>query len=254
MFEQFKNICKKIAGSRLTVVVIAFCVMFAILIHRVFILQIVNGQETLENYKLKIQKTRYTEGTRGNILDVNGNVLAYNKLAYTVTIEDNGSYSNEKERNQVLNDTILKVIQMVEKNGDTVVNDFGIVINANDTYEFTAAEGTSRLRFLADVYGYPKIDELSEKERTSSPDDVIDFLCNGSKKKGVAGYGINQEDYDRQTILKLVNIRYAIGLNSYQKYIPVVIASDVNENTVAEIMEHMDTLQGVNISEDSIRY
>lgn len=254
MFEQFKNICKKIAGSRLTVVVIAFCVMFAILIHRVFILQIVNGQETLENYKLKIQKTRYTEGTRGNILDVNGNVLAYNKLAYTVTIEDNGSYSNEKERNQVLNDTILKVIQMVEKNGDTVVNDFGIVINANDTYEFTAAEGTSRLRFLADVYGYPKIDELSEKERTSSPDDVIDFLCNGSKKKGVAGYGINQEDYDRQTILKLVNIRYAIGLNSYQKYIPVVIASDVNENTVAEIMEHMDALQGVNISEDSIRY
>lgn len=254
MFEQFKNICKKIAASRLTVVVIAFCLMFAILIHRVFILQIVNGQETLENYKLKIQKTRYTEGTRGNILDVNGNVLAYNKLAYTVTIEDNGSYSNEKERNQILNDTILKVIQMVEKNGDTVVNDFGIVINANDTYEFAAAEGTSRLRFLADVYGYPKIDELSEKERTSSPDDVINFLCNGNKKRGITGYGINQEDYDRQTILKLVNIRYAIGLNSYQKYIPVVIASDVNENTVAEIMEHMDTLQGVNISEDSIRY
>ena len=110
LFEQFKNICKKIAGSRLTVVVIAFCVMFAILIHRVFILQIVNGQETLENYKLKIQKTRYTEGTRGNILDVNGNVLAYNKLAYTVTIEDNGSYSNEKERNQVLNDTDRKSV------------------------------------------------------------------------------------------------------------------------------------------------
>ncbi len=33
-----------------------------------------------------------------------------------------------------------------------------------------------------------------------------------------------------------------------------MIASDVNENTVAEIMEHMDALQGVNISEDSIRY
>ena len=32
------------------------------------------------------------------------------------------------------------------------------------------------------------------------------------------------------------------------------IASDVSESTTAAIMENLDTLQGVNIEEDSIRY
>ena len=47
----------EIVKSRLFVTVIAFCVLFAILIQRVFYLQIVKGQYYLDNYKLQIRKT-----------------------------------------------------------------------------------------------------------------------------------------------------------------------------------------------------
>ena len=64
----------------------------------------------------------------------------------------------------------------------------------------------------------------------------------------------NAADASKEEILKLVTIRYSMGLNRYQKYVATTIASDVSESTTAAIMENLDTLQGVNIEEDSIRY
>src|SRR5699024_5565892 len=53
--------------------------------------------------------------------------------------------------------------------------------------------------------------------------------------------------------LKMVNMRYAMGLNSYQQYIATTLASDVSDETAAAIMENKDTLTGVDIAEDSLR-
>lgn len=48
-------------------------------------------------------------------------------------------------------------------------------------------------------------------------------------------------------------MRYAMGLNSYQQWLTTVLASDVSDATAAAIMENQDSLQGVDISEDSLR-
>lgn len=236
--------------SRLFIVIIVFFIMFGILIQRCFSLQIVNGQDYLDNYKLQIQKTREVQGTRGIIYDRNGQVLAKNKLAYTVTIEDNGTYENKKEKNKKINQTLEKVIGIIEKNDDSVINDFGIVLDENNEYTFLYPEGTSRMRFIADVYGKAKIDDLEKKQKSSTPNDIIKYLCEDDKY----GYGINRKKYSKEMVLKLINVRYAMGLNSFQKYIPTTIASDVSNETVAAIMENLDALQGVNIQEDSLRY
>lgn len=251
MFNRIKEWIMEIIKSRLFVTVIAFCVLFAILIQRVFYLQIVKGQYYLDNYKLQIRKTREVPGTRGNIYDRNGELLAYNELAYSVTIEDNGDYSSMtlKEKNKIVNETVEEVIDIVESNGDTVISDFGIILNASGNYEFAAQNETSKLRFLADIYGYQTIDELTDKEENASADDIINYLCEDERY----GYGIDQSSMEKSRILKMVNIRYAISLNSFQKYIPTTIASNVSDETVAEIMENTDRLQGVNIAEDSLR-
>lgn len=251
MFNRIKEWIMEIIKSRLFVTVIAFCVLFAILIQRVFYLQIVKGQYYLDNYKLQIRKTREVPGTRGNIYDRNGELLAYNELAYSVTIEDNGDYSSMtlKEKNKIVNETVKEVIDIVESNGDTVISDFGIILNASGNYEFAAQNETSKLRFLADIYGYQTIDELTDKEENTSADDIINYLCEDERY----GYGIDQSSMEKSRILKMVNIRYAISLNSFQKYIPTTIASNVSDETVAEIMENSDRLQGVNIAEDSLR-
>lgn len=251
MFNRIKEWIMEIIKSRLFVTVIAFCVLFAILIQRVFYLQIVKGQYYLDNYKLQIRKTREVPETRGNIYDRNGELLAYNELAYSVTIEDNGDYSSMtlKEKNKIINETVEEVIDIVESNGDTVISDFGIILNASGNYEFAAQNETSKLRFLADIYGYQTIDELTDKEENASADDIINYLCEDERY----GYGIDQSSMEKSRILKMVNIRYAISLNSFQKYIPTTIASNVSDETVAEIMENSDRLQGVNIAEDSLR-
>ena len=44
-----------------------------------------------------------------------------------------------------------------------------------------------------------------------------------------------------------------MGLNSYQQWLTTVLASDVSDATAAAIMENQDSLQGVDISEDSLR-
>ena len=170
--EKIKYGISEVARSRTSVAIIVFSVMAAILVQRLFYLQIVRGEDYAEDYELQIQKSKEIEGTRGNIYDRNGNLLAYNELAYSVTFEYSGDYKN-KELNQI----VSTVIQMVEKNGDSVINDFGIVLDNNDNYTYIAESDTERLRFLADVFGYRTIDKLTEEQRNISAEGLIDYLC-----------------------------------------------------------------------------
>lgn len=235
--------------NRIAVIITLFCITSVILVHRLFVLQIVNGQEYFDNYKLQIQKTKAVEGTRGNIYDRNGKLLAYNELAFSVTIEDNGDYDNLEQKNEEINKVITTVIDMVESNGDTVINDFGIILDSEDNYVFIAESDTQRLRFIADVYGEAKIDSLTAEQKEQTAEEIIIHLCTNERN----GYGIDLDSLSKEEVLKLVNIRYAISLNSYQKYIATTIAEDVCDETVADVMENLDSLQGVNIEEISMR-
>lgn len=249
MWEKTRKKLSEIIQSRVFIVIIVFCITSSILVQRVFYLQIVKGQEYFDNYKLQIQKTKDVEGTRGKIFDRNGVLLAYNELAYSVTIEDNGEYDDKKQKNRELNKVVNRVIDIVEKNGDTVINNFGIILDHDDNYTFIAESKTQRLRFIADVYGKKTIDELTKKQKNQSAEDIIDYLCTDK----LYGYGIDQKKLSKEDVLKLVNVRYAISLNSYQKYIATTIAEDVSDETMADIMENMDSLQGVDIQEESVR-
>ena len=249
LWERIKSGVSGILQSRIFVLIIVFCSMSAILVQRVFFLQIVKGQEYLDDYKLQIQKTKEVQGTRGNIYDRNGYLLAYNELAYAVTIEDNGEYDDREHKNEELNRVVSSVIRMVESNGDTVINNFGVILDNNNNYMYVAENETQRLRFIADVYGKRTIDELSARQKGISAEALIDYLCTDE----VNGYGIDQSAMERTEVLKLVNVRYAISLNSYQKFIATTIAEDVSEETVAIVMENLDDLQGVSIEEESMR-
>lgn len=249
MFERIKDAIYRIVKSRLFVLILAFCILFAVLINRVFYLQIVKGQDYLDNYKLQIRKTREIAGTRGNIYDRNGKLLAYNELAYSVTIEDNIVADTRKEKNEILNGILDKVISIVETNKDSVISDFGIVLDSAGNYEFSQTNKTLKLRFIADVYGLKTIELLDESQQNASAEDIINYLCTNK----TYGYGLDVKKLDKSYILKMVNLRYAINLNSFQKYIPTTLAKDVSDETVAAIMENLDKLDGVDIAEDSMR-
>ncbi|MEF2764792.1 MAG: penicillin-binding transpeptidase domain-containing protein [Mediterraneibacter sp.] len=235
--------------SRLITLIIVFCITSSILIGRLFYLQIVRGEDYLANYELQIRKTQEVAGTRGNIYDRNGKLLAYNELAYSVTIEDTITANTRSEKNKQLNAVLDKVLSIVESHGDSVIDSFGIILDSAGTYQFTQSSETQRLRFVADVYGQRTIDTLNEEQRNQSAADIIHYLCTDD----VNGYGLDDSTLDPAYILKMINMRYAMGLNSYQQYIATTLASDVSDETAAAIMENKDTLTGVDIAEDSLR-
>lgn len=257
MFEDFKENFLNLITSRSFFMVVVMCLIAAIMIHKVFDLQIVHGEEYLDSFQMKIKKERTIQGSRGNIYDRNGNLLAYNELAHSVTIED--VYESGKMKNYNLNSTIATLIKMIEANGDSTVSDFNIVLDKNNNYVFTV-EGTQLYRFLADVYGHATIDKLEEKEKTATAGEVVEYLCGWNRFR--IGEYTKEDDkdsfvpgngYTKEEILKILTIRYDMNNNSYQKYIATTVATDVSEGTVAVVMENCNELEGVAIVEDTIR-
>ena len=227
------------------------------LIYRLFVLQIINGQDYLDSFQLRIRRQIPIEASRGNIYDRNGNILAYNDLAYSVVIRD--TYEDtDKDKN--LNTTISRVYDIVESNGDTISLDFDIVVNSDNDFVFSV-EGTQLLRFLADIYGHSSVDDLKYEEQTKSAPEIMDYLCErygigetqtaeDGTKTFVPGEGYTD---DPHKLLAMVAIRYELSLNSYQRYLSTSIATDVSTQTVAEIKENSSELEGVDIEEDTVR-
>lgn len=83
IWNRIKEHVREALNSRLFVLIFVFCILFTILIGRLFYLSIVKGNYYLNNYESVNQKNKNNSGTRGNIYDRNGNLLAYNDLAYS---------------------------------------------------------------------------------------------------------------------------------------------------------------------------
>ncbi len=250
MFENIREGLRLFLKSRLTVAALVMVTLFGILLWRVFYLQIVSGQEYQENYKLKIVKERTLGSTRGNIYDRNGKLLAYNELAYSVTIEDNGTYSSSSVKNKSLNSEIAQVITALEKNGDAIVNDFKISLNADGSYSYNVT-GASLKRFLADVYGETSYDNLKY-------DKKLGYDKADATEEQVMHYIIKDrfdidDTYSQSMAYQIAVIRFAMAQNAFQKYIVTTMATNVSEETVAYVSEHSSELQGVEIIDDTIR-
>ncbi|MBQ6322780.1 MAG: peptidase [Lachnospiraceae bacterium] len=245
---------------RIVVLVVIFIIMAAILVQRLFTLQIIRGESYLTDFAMSIKKTRVLPSTRGEIYDTNGNLLAYNRLSYVVTFEDSGSYETRHERNLALNSILYRTIKMIEAHGDSIVKDFKIILNEEGEYVYNA-RGFTLSRFKADIFGQSYIDDLKPEQLDITAPDLMELLCSTSyygiidpktTAKEKKDYGI-PEEYTTEEILQLTALRSSLAANSYQRYNSIVIARDVAKETVSQLMENTDSLPGIDISEDYLR-
>lgn len=249
MVNSLKTFFRRLAKSRLLTISVVLVLMSAIMLQRLFVLQVVNGEDYLTNYTLRIKKEREIAATRGKILDRNGKVLAYNELAYSVVIEDNGTYGSSKERSKELNEIIARTIQILESRGDMPDNNFNIEYN-NGEFSYTVS-GTARLRFIADIFGVKTIDKLGVSKKlgfnqaTASARQIMEYLMYNQ-------YEISKK-YEPRLAYEIAIVRYGLSANYYQKYISTTIATDVSEESVAAVNENLSDLQGVSVEENTIR-
>lgn len=238
---------------------IIFGVFFAILLYRLWDLQIVNGEKYAEDFELKITRTVREGNTRGRIYDRNGELLADNKLVYTVTMVDEESYASNRQRQLALNGMIYRVMKKLEENGESFDQALKIKIAEDGNYEYTVT-GAALTRFRADIFGEADPDNMTEEQREIGPDEMVALLSGENRfalygdKKGkyteeeMLEYGL-PDIYTKEEVLTLVGVRYMLSANAYRKYVPVVLARGVSERTVAYIMENNQSLPGIEIGQ-----
>ena len=135
MFDGLRERIISIFTSRITIIYMIMICLCGVLLYRCFSLQIIHGQEYLDNFVLEQEKIRDIMPTRGNIYDRNGNLLAYNELAYSINIEDTFETGSGKDRK--LNELIFTLVKFIEKNGDTIDSDFRIALDEDGEFIYT---------------------------------------------------------------------------------------------------------------------
>lgn len=230
--------------SRIVPLVLVFIVMFSIIVGRIFNLQIINGDSYVSSLSDSIKKTTSVAATRGRIFDKNGVLLAYNEIAFAVKISDSGTYSSTTIKNNSINSAIEKTLTIIESKNDKFANDFQIVSDGAGGFAYTVSDN-ALLRFKRDTYGARTLSELTDEQRNSSANEMIDFLCNK--------YEINKDDYSVEHLLEIINLRVNMSANSYNRYVSFTIANEVSDDTVAAVLENSGELPGVIVEQQYVR-
>ena len=243
--EILKSLVKKIKEIlhvRLIFMTILAIILFSVLIVRMYRLQILekddSGQVVTDSLKLPSLQTRYTDSTRGNIYDRNGNLLAYNVQTFSVVMSNSSALTN----NNVKNERILKLINMLEKHGNTIEVEFPIVLNEDGELEFTVS-GNAELRFKKNAFALTSISKLSEEQRNATAEEVYEFLRKGNKSSSM--FGISDE-YSVEDTLKIMNIRYALFI-LYPQYSQFTLCSNIDEKTIAAVKEYSAEIPGIEV-------
>lgn len=269
--NKVKKQLKAIVSNRVIIIGIFVLFLFCLLVYRLFVLQIVEGQEHLDSFNYKVERTIETSGSRGNIYDCNGKLLAYNQLAYSVTLETTDrteeiaqERSKQENRdvseNEVRNEVIYNLIQLLEANGDEIQYDLPLEFNGKGKLVFTES-GSALRRFKQDIYGITNVDNLTgdEKEQAekwlnSSPEEVYEYLRMGTDGPTGSGRMFEISDsYSMEDTLKIMSVRYDLYMNRYSQTTPITVASNISSESIAAISEREDEFPGVEIKTDSLR-
>ena len=227
--------------------------MFGGLIGKLFHLQIIEGAQYQEAYMQKTEKNVTTPGARGNIYDCNGNLLAYNELAYTVVIQDKGDYPKAADRNAM----IYRLVTILDRRGETVEGKFEVALNENGEMYFTTSSNSAKTRFLLNFYGLSSSDKLDD-DRGKYPSDITAREAFEKKKRSYELDKMKDEKGNALVLsdkiaLDMVNIIYTMKLTEYQKYESTTIATDISEDTMVEINENIADLKGVSLEQAYVR-
>lgn len=221
--ELAKNINKKNINFRYNTATVFTYVIGIILIVQLFNLQIVHGTEYREESNTRLTRESTLEAARGDILDRSGNVLVSSSQKFNLELY------KSKIDTKTLNDTILKIVNVLEKYNVSYTDSFPISINP---FEFKLSENS-----LTNWKGNNNIDENATAE-----DAFYKF-----KEK----YKIDNEDVNE--VRKIIAIRYAIVKEGYSSTKSITIAKDIPREAVAEFYENGDEFPGINISVQPVR-
>lgn len=265
-----------------------FIALATVLLLRLFVLTIIDGDEwkaAADNLSIK---EIHRASPRGSIYDRNGKVLATDRQIFTVKMS-RGTLNN-KEINQV----IVNLIDLLERNGEKIDFEFPIEIEDGEyVYNFDSkvkkwlvendlsvnmSAETAFLK-LGEKYGIESDDRyeiqklLQSKHNVYPPIDVknMQFIEYQDKDNFIKSYNVKDdmeaeklykkiiedfeidENMDSSIVYKVASARNYLKSLGYRRYIPVTIAKDVSDDTVIAVEENKDKLKGVEVVSETKR-
>ena len=130
--DHFLDLCK----NRIFVMLCGIIVLFAIIVLRLFSLQIIHGEEYEASITASVSKELPVPASRGGIYDRYGRPLAINTVAYSVQVDGSVTLELSDEERQTLS---MALMDWLWENGHKQVNSLPITLSS--PYKFTY-EGT----------------------------------------------------------------------------------------------------------------
>ncbi len=242
MFDGVLDFLKTIVKSRFFSLIVTYVVLFSILIGRMFYLQIINGETYDKEASLQKQKIKTIKSARGKIYDCNGKLLVSNEQSYSITLEDSGELKKNVEKNAM----ILKCIELIEKYGDKLDLDFPITRTKKGTFKFNINHG-AEIRFKKDIFFCTATRKLKETEKNMTAEELFHYIRTEDKVNTIHFFD-KEENYTDEQAIRIMAVRYALLMNTYSKYEPITLSSNVSDRTVAAIKESSAQLPGVEVS------
>lgn len=244
-FESIRKIVARFFSDRVLVLAVFLLPFLITVIIRLFQLQIVRGTEYYENYVNTTKKEVSISAMRGNIYDRSGKLLAGNRVVYSVAVSDEDYYTKS---DGAFNEMLLRLIRLLERYDVEIVKTVPVVLNDAGLYEYSGTEAKVR-RFIRDVYGTEKIEELAEEGI-----DAYAYDAETVMQKLLTLYNFTKkwqgsESITKADALKIGHIRYALSATAYTRYISTVVAPDVTPEIQAAVLESQAELYGVNVEE-----
>lgn len=131
---------------------------------------------------------------------------------------------------------LSSLIEMLEKNGEVLVDD--LPISESIPYVFLFEGNDKKEQNFKENIG------LEKNNLNFTADETINYLTDFFKIPS---------NFDSVFQRKLISLNYSLYLERYRKYQPIVIAYNISDKTVAEIEENQGSYPGVTIDTASLR-
>ncbi|MGL4790755.1 MAG: hypothetical protein ACRCW1_05025, partial [Anaerotignaceae bacterium] len=156
---------KEVITSRLFVMLISIIFLFSIVSAKLFTLQIVNGEQYLQDLKASILQELTIPASRGIIYDRYGRPLATNQVAFSLKVDDSIkiSFSN---KNKVIADLIEKY-----EDDDLTITD-NLPISQTRPYAFTFSTKEEENAWKT------SIGLTTKKNLAMTAEEVLEYLYN----------------------------------------------------------------------------
>ena len=214
---------------RSVICLILVAVFFVCFTVRLFNWQIIQGDYYREEVATTANYRLTSDDTRGEIVDVNGEVIEANTTMYSVIIDKlyiNGDLT--------VNKVITTLFDIFEKKNAPWIDTLPIVVDKNDAYQFSSDEDAE------DALENLRSDEMLDLSVYATADDYMEEL--------VDRYDLQKYAEDKNLCRNIASVRYNMELERFSSINPYTFAKELSEEMTAIVSEYSQSFPCIDIS------